>query len=319
MSALRKHLDDYLELRRGLGFELGRCESRLRDFVGYLARKRTARITMPLVVDYVMRPAGRSANTQGGYLAAIRGFAKYLTGIDPRTEIPPLGMVRRSHRPQPFIYSDDQVVQLLDAARRHHSIPHYALKPSTLHCLLGLLAVTGMRLGEALSLKPEDIDWAEGVVTIGRAKYQKIRLIPLHASTVSQLRSYTGRRNRFFTERPWLHVAPRFFVTTHGGPLTASQVGDDFRRLTRRIGLRDPGAHRGPRIHDLRHRFAVATLLRWYRSGRKIDPLLPILSTYLGHVFITGTYWYLTCTPELMAAAGDRLEARWKGGDHANR
>ena len=319
MNALRKHLDDYLELRRGLGFSLTRCESRLRGFVGYLARKHADWITVPRVVDYVLRPAARSANTQAGYLAAIRGFTRYLSGIDPRTEIPPLGLVRRSSRPQPYIYSEREVVQLLDAACTHRSIQRYALKPDTLHCLIGLLAVTGMRLGEVLSLKPEEIDWAQGVVTVGRAKYQKTRLIPLHASTLKQLRSYAGLRQRFFAERPWLRPAPRFFVSTSGGPLTTNDVGEDFRRLTRRIGLRDPGAHRGPRIHDLRHRFAVSTLLRWYRSGRKVDPLLPVLSTYLGHVSITGTYWYLTCTPELMSAAGARLEARWEGGNHVQR
>ena len=319
MNALRKHLDEYLALRRGLGFELARCESRLRNFAGYLAKKHADWITVPQVVDYVMRPVGRSANTQAGYLAAIRGFTKYLSGIDPRTEIPPLGMVRRDRRPQPFIYSEREIVQLLDAARTCRSIHRYALKPDTFHCLIGLLTVTGMRVGEALSLKPEEIDWAQGVVTVGRAKYQKTRLIPLHASTLRQLRTYDGLRQRFFAERPWLRPAHRFFVSAYGGPLTATEVGYDFRRLTRRIGLRDPGAHRGPRIHDLRHRFAVATLLRWYRSGRKVDPLLPVLSTYMGHVSITGTYWYLTCTPELMAAAGARMEARWKGGNHAQR
>jgi len=319
MNALREHLDDYLELRHGLGFELTRCESRLRGFVRYLARKHAEWITVPQVVDYVLGPADRSASTQAGYLAAIRGFTQYLSGIDPRTEIPPLGLVRQDRRPQPFIYSDREVERLLDEARRHSSIDRYALKPDTLHCLIGLLAVTGMRVGEALSLKPEEINWAQGVVTVGRAKYQKTRLIPLHASTVGQLRRYAGLRKRFFADRPWLRPAHRFFVSSYGGPLTATGVGYDFRQLTRRIGLREVGAHRGPRIHDLRHRFAVSTLLRWYRSGRKIDPLLPVLSTYLGHVSITGTYWYLTCTPELMAAAGARLEARWKGADHATR
>lgn len=319
MNALRKHLDDYLKLRRGLGFALTRCESRLRAFIGYLISKHADWITVALVVDFVLQPAGRCANTHAGYLAAIRGFAKYLSGIDPRTEIPPCGMVRREGRPQPFIYSEREIAQLLDEARTHRSIQRYALKPDTFHCLLGLLAVTGMRVGEALSLKPEEIDWAQGVVTVGRAKYQKTRLIPLHESTLRQLRAYAELRQRFFAERPWLRPAHRFFVSTYGGPLSVTEVGHDFRRLTRRLGLRDPSAHCGPRIHDLRHRFAVATLLRWYRSGRKVDPLLPVLSTYMGHVSVTGTYWYLTCTPELMAAAGARLEARWKGGNHAHR
>src|ERR1019366_5129270 len=183
----------------------------------------------------------------------------------------------------------------------------YALKPWTLHCVFGLLAVTGMRLGEAISLKPEDIDWELGVVTVGRAKYQKSRLIPLHASTVRQLRAYSRRRDRFFAERRWLRPVPRFFVTTYGGPLNTNDIGYNFRRLTRHLGLRAPDARRGPRIHDLRHRFAVSTLVRWYRSGKNVDAVLPVLSTYLGHVFISGTYWDLTCTPELLQAASQRL------------
>jgi len=314
MSALRKHLTEYLELRRGLGFELVRCESRLRSLIDHMRRQRATRITLPLVVDFVMRPAGRSANTQFGYFSAIRGFAQYMSGIDPKTEIPPPGLVRGDLRPKPYIYTDAEVQQILDTMRSTRAINRYALKPWTLHCLFGLLAVTGMRLGEAISLKPEDIDWELGVVTVGRAKYQKSRLIPLHASTVKQLRAYLRRRDRFFAERRWLRPAQRFFVTTYGGPLNPNDIGYNFRRLTRHLGLRAPNARRGPRIHDLRHRFAVSTLVRWYRSGKNVDAVLPVLSTYLGHVFISGTYWYLTCTPELLAVASRRLEARWKGG-----
>jgi integrase/recombinase XerD len=314
MSALHKHLTEYLELRRGLGFDLGRCESRLRSLVEHMRRQGVTRITLPLVIDFVMRPTGRSANTRFGYLSAIRGFARYMTGIDPKTEIPPMGLVRRDLRPQPYIYTDAEVQQLLDATSTTPAINRYALKPWTLHCLFGLLAVTGMRLGEAISLKPEDIDWELGVVTVGRAKYQKSRMIPLHTSTVRQLHAYLRRRDRFFAERRWLRPAHRFFVTTYGGPLNGNDIGHNFRRLTRRLGLRAPEARRGPRIHDLRHRFAVSTLVRWYRSGKNVDAVLPVLSTYLGHVFISGTYWYLTCTPELLQAASQRIEARWKGG-----
>jgi integrase len=282
-----------------------------------MERKRAARITLPLVMDIVMRPDGRSSNTRYGYLSAIRGFAQYMHGIDPKTETPPPGLIRRDLRPQPYIYTDDEVVRLLENTRTTPAIERYALKPWTLHCLLGLLAVTGMRLGEAIALRPEDIDWKQGMITVGRAKYQKSRLIPLHASTVRQLRAYMRRRDRFFTLRPGLHPVHRFFVTAYGGPLNNNDIGYNFRRLTLRLGLRPPGARKGPRIHDLRHRFAVSTLLRWYREGRRVDPLLPVLSTYLGHVFITGTYWYLTCTPELMEAAGARLEKRWEGGCRA--
>lgn len=316
MNALKKHLADYLELRRELGFDLGRAESRLRSFLTLLKARRVSRITTALAVEFASRSDHRTASTQAGYLSAIRGFAQYLSGIDPKTEIPPAGLFRHERRPQPYIYSDDDIDRLIGAAGRHSSTPRYALKPFTLQGVLGLLAVTGMRLTEALNLKPEDIDWSQGAVTIGRAKFQKTRLVPLHESTLRQRRAYARRRDRFFAARPWRRPVNRFFVSTHGGQLTNTGIGDDFRSLTRRLGLRDPGAHRGPRIHDLRHRFAVATLLRWYRSGKDVERLLPALSTYLGHVFITGTYWYLTCTPELMAAAGKRLEKRWEGGRH---
>jgi integrase len=174
-----------------------------------------------------------------------------------------------------------------------------------------------MRLGEALHLKAEDIEWEQGVLSVGRAKFQKSRLVPLHPSTLRQLRDYIKRRDRFFAARPWRQPANRVFVSTHGAPLLPSEIGNDFRMLTRGLGLRTIGASNGPRIHDLRHRFAVATLVRWYRTGKDVAPLLPVLSTYLGHVFITGTYWYLTCTAELTEAAAKRLDRRWKGAGHA--
>ncbi len=317
MKVLKKHVRDYLQLRRGLGFELGRVESRLRNFIAFMKTKRTRQITTALALEFALRSDHRSAATQAGCLSAIRGFAQYLSGIEAKTEIPPTGLIRREHRPQPYIYSDEEIIRILDAARRHPSTRRYALKPDTLYCLFGLLTVTGMRLTEALNLKPEDIDWPQGVLTIGRAKFQKSRLIPLHQSALRQLGVYIKRRDRFFAERPWRRPVNRIFVSTHGGVLTSNAVGEDFRMLTRQIGIREAGASRGPRIHDLRHRFAVSTLLRWYRRGKNVDPLLPVLSTYLGHVFITGTYWYLTCTPELMEAAGKRLERRWKGGNDA--
>jgi integrase/recombinase XerD len=276
--------------------------------------KKARQITTALAVEFALGSDHRSAATQAGYLSAIRGFAQYLSGIEPKTEVPPTGLVRRGHRPQPYIYSDNEVIRILDAARKHPSTDRYALKPHTLYCLFDLLSVTGMRLTEALGLKAENIDWAQGVLTIGRAKFQTSRLVPLHESALRQLRTYVKRRDRFFAKRPWRQPVNRVFVSTHGAPLTSNEVGHDFRMLTRRIGIRAVGASRGPRIHDLRHRFAVSTLLRWYRKGKNVDSLLPVLSTYLGHVFISGTYWYLTCIPELMRAAGKRLETRWEGG-----
>lgn len=317
MKPLTQHLRDYLELRRGLGFDLGRAESRLKGFLKFMKKKRIGHITTALALEFALRSDHRSPSTQAGCLSAIRGFARYLCGIDPQTEIPPAGLVRQGHRPQPYIYSEAEIIRTLDAARAHPSTPRYALKPHTLYCLFGLLSVTGMRLTEALNLKREDIDWVERVLSVGRSKFQKSRLVPLHKSTLWQLRHYLKRRDRFFAERPWRRPVNRVFVSTHGAALTNTEIGEDFRMLTRRIGLRVIGASHGPRIHDLRHRFAVATLVRWYRNGKDVAPLLPVLSTYLGHVFITGTYWYLTCTTELSEAAAKRLDRRWKGANDA--
>ena len=304
MKSLKRHLKDYLELRRGLGFELERDESRLENFLDFMRAKRVRRIKTALAVEFALLPEPRASVTKAGYLSAIRGFAQYLSGIDPKTEVPPPGLVRRGHRPQPYIYSDDEIVRILDAARQHPSTRRYALKPHTLYCLLGLLSVTGMRLTEALNLKVEDIDWVHGVLSVGRAKFDQSRLVPLDKSTLRQLRAYLKCRAGFFADQASKQPVNRIFVSTLGTALSSTQAEFDFRKLTRRIGIRAEGASRGPRIHDLRHRFAVSTLLRWYRTGKNVAPLLPVLSTYLGHVSITGTYWYLTCTPELMQAAG---------------
>jgi integrase len=273
MKTLKRHLRDYLELRRGLGFDLGRVESRLKSFLEFIKTKRTRRITTALALEFALRSDHRAPGTQAGCLSAIRGFARYLSGIEPEIEVPPAGLVRLGHRPQPYIYSDDEILRILDAARQHPSTRRYALKPHTLYCLFGLLSVTGMRLAEALNLKAEEIDWVRGVLSVGRAKFQKSRLVPLHQSTLRQLRDYIKRRDRFFAERPWRQPANRVFVSTHGTALTGPEIGDDFRMLTRRIGLRAIGASHGPRLHDLRHRFAVATLGRWYRTGKDVAPL----------------------------------------------
>ena len=183
MKTLKRHLRDYLELRRGLGFDLGRVESRLKSFLEFMKAMRTRQITTALAWEFALRSDHCAPGTQAGCLSAIRGFARYLSGIDLKTEVPPPGLIRQGHRPQPYIYSDDEIIRVLDAARTHPSTPRYALKPHTLYCLFGLLSVTGMRLTEALNLKAEDIDWEQGVLSVGRAKFQKSRLLPTQTSS----------------------------------------------------------------------------------------------------------------------------------------
>jgi integrase len=241
-------------------------------------------------------------------LCAVRGFARYRSGDDPATQIPPLGLLPyRPPRARPYLYSEEEIRQLLQAAKNLPAT--YSLKPWTYHCLFGLLAVTGLRISEALNLQLADVDWSEGILTIQGAKFGKSRLVPLHASTRRALLAYTKRRDRFFAEAPISH----FFASSRGQRLDGGDVRRTFYKLSRQIGLRTASASHGPRLHDFRHRFAVQTLLRWYRKGVDVERRLPILSTYLGHAHVTDTYWYLTSTPELRGAAGKRMEKRWGG------
>lgn len=183
------------------------------------------------------------------------------------------------------------------------------LQPHTYCCLFGLLAVSGLRVGEAINLQPQDVDWLNGVLTIRGAKFGKSRLVPLHPSTRAVLLDYAKRRDEIYASRP----VEYFFVTSRGTKLEKPNLSRIFRELSRQVGIRKPGVRHGPRLHDFRHRFAVETLLRWYRRGEQVTRLMPVLSTYLGHGNVTGTYWYLSQTPELMAAASQLLETRWKG------
>ena len=186
--------------------------------------------------------------------------------------------------------------------------PEDGLRRWTYHTLFGLIAVTGMRLSEAMGLERDDVDLDTGVLTVRLTKFGKSRLVPLHPTTSAALRSYVNRRDA--------HLGPRcgstFFVAEQGGRLLHQYVHRVFWRLSREIGLRHPGDRTGPRVHDFRHRFAIRTLLDWHREGKNVEQQLPALSTYLGHACVRDTYWYLSACPELMEEAARRLDRRWE-------
>jgi integrase/recombinase XerD len=308
MNPLRKAVRDYLMMRRGLGFKLVRHETGLREFVLFLARKRSARITVNLALEWATQDAKHRPYEWAARLSIVRGFARHWSATDPSTEVPPLGLLPyRPPRAQPYFYSNHEIRTLLKAAKTRPSID--PLRPWTYYCLFGLLAVTGLRLGEALNLRTRDMDWSDGILTIRGAKFGKSRLVPLHASTCKVLADYSKRRDRRFGAHPEGH----FLVNKNCNRLDKGEVHRTFYILSRQIGLRAVDASTGPRLHDFRHRFAVQTLLRWYRNGEDPKRRLPILSTYLGHAHVTDTYWYLTGTPELLGAAATRLEKRWEG------
>jgi integrase len=307
MKSLRDGAEDYLTLRRGLGFKLKRPARFVRSFVESLEKRGETRITTQLVLEWATQPQHLQPSEWAARLSGVRAYARYWSSIDVATEIPPEGLLPfRARRAKPYLYSELEVQRLLEEAR---SMPtQFSLQPLTYHCLFGLLAVTGLRISEALNLESRDVNWVEGFLTIRTSKFGKSRLVPLHPTTKDVLAQYAAQRIQRFPDRP----TAAFFPSRTGARLDAGQVRRTFYRVSRQIGIRGASASRGPRLHDFRHRFAVETLLRWYRSGEDVRRRLPILSTYLGHGHVTDTYWYLSNTPELMAAAGDCLEKRWE-------
>jgi integrase len=266
-------------------------------------------ITSQLALTWAQQPTTVQPAEWAYRLSIVRGFARHRSATDPRTQIPAEGLLPyRPKRARPYLYSDEEIRRLLQAAL---ALPgNGGLRPWTYRCLFGLLSVSGLRISEARDLELQDVDLQAGVLTIRGAKFGKSRLIPLHASTRRVLADYLARRARHWRGRA---VSSYVFVSSRGTRLDGGDIRRTFYALSRQIGLRGPSDHHGPRLHDLRHRFAVTTLVRWYRAGEDAERRLPILSAYLGHVHVSDTYWYLSAWPELMREAMARLERCWKG------
>jgi len=308
MNTLRNAVNEYLAMRRALGYRLQYAGAGLEAFVSFLEQRGASHITTGMALEWSQLSLSASPAEWARRLSIVRGFARYRSATDPRTEVPPWGLLpHRAGRAQPYLYTDEEIQRLLDAARRLP--PADGLRPWTYSCLFGLLAVTGLRISEVLSLQCQDVDLQEGLLTIRKSKFGKSRLVPLHASTKQALANYAQRRDRFLGRQS----VEYFLVSDRGRPLEGSAVRRTFYHLSRQTGLRGPLDHHGPRLHDFRHRFAIQTMVRWYRSGQDVERNLPILSTYLGHAHVTDTYWYLSLCPELMGLATVRLERRWEG------
>jgi integrase len=304
MSSLRKAADSYLRMRRGFGFTLYAPGLLLEQFIRFAEQEGAAFITQELALRWAVQPQGCSPAHWSTRLGVVRQFARHQAATDPRTEIPPPGVIPGRYRRQPpYVYDEKEILMLLAAARKLPSPT--GLRARTYYTLFGLLAVAGMRVGEAVYLDRADVNLREDVLTLRHTKHGRPRWIPILPSTQTALRSYARRRDRI-CHRP---QSPRFFVGENQERLTVNVVQWTFRQLSHQIGLRKPGERHGPRIHDLRHTFAVRTLRNWYRSGRDVERYLPQLATYLGHVHVSDTYWYLTGTPELLQWAAGRADA----------
>ena len=311
MTTLRSAVQAYLALRRGLGFKLHDAGTALLKFVAFMEQHRASSITTPLALAWAQQPPTVQPAEWARRLSIVRIFARYRHATDPRTEIPPARLLPyRPKRARPYLYSDAEIQELLHAAlHMPHRYERGKLRPWVYYGLFGLLSVSGLRLGEARNLELHDVDLQAAVLTIRGAKFGKTRLVPLHASACKVLAEYIRRRQRHWGQRP---VSSYLFVSSWGHRLDNGDIHRTFYALSRQIGLRGGSDRHGPRIHDLRHRFAAKTLWRWYRTGEDPERRLPILSAYLGHVHVSDTYWYLSAWPELMREAMRRLEHRWE-------
>jgi integrase/recombinase XerD len=304
MSALTQAMHNYLNLRHSLGHALGDVGRLLPSFVTYLDEHKLSTVTVQAAVQWA-QPSPTSTATSVGprRMTAARGFARYLAGIDENTEVPPLGVMSSRQRwRQPFIFSPGDVEAVMSNARTIES----PLRAATYDTLIGLLAATGMRIGEAINLDRSDIDWDQAVLLIGESKFGKSRLVPLHPSSMLALTNYAGLRDE---RQPRPNVSS-FFVSLTRNRLCYAVVSETFRRLVDGAGV-GANAPSPPRLHDLRHTFAIQTLLGWYRRGENVQAKLPSLSTYLGHREPASTYWYLSAAPELLALAAARRDTAW--------
>jgi integrase/recombinase XerD len=307
MKPLEQALNQYLRVRRSLGYRLREPEGLLRNFVAFLQDEGTSSITTAMALRWATQPAKAQPFTWAQRLGIVRRFALWHSAFEPRTEIPPAGLLpHRYRRKPPHIYSDTEIEKLL---RRAQQLPSpKGLRAHTYTTLFGLLVATGMRMNEALGLDRPDVDLQLGILHIQRTKFGKSRYVPVHPSTVEALKKYAKARDCLFPAP----TIPAFFISEQGSRITDWKARSIFAKLSQRVGLRAPteGDGRGPRLHDLRHRFAVRTLIHWYRAGLDVERELPKLSAYLGHAHVNDTYWYLEAVPELLQLATDRLMQR---------
>lgn len=308
MTPWRHALSEYLAMRRALGYRLVRAETLLGQFLSYVEARGDRHLRTETAVAWATEPTGdQPSGWATQRLSLVRGFATYLHTRDPLTEVPSTDLLAgRARRATPYLYTDDEIVALIAAAPATLRTAH---RVATYQTLMGLLAITGLRVGEAIALDRDDFQKGDGLLVVRHGKFDKARELPLHPTAVTALDQYLHRPDR----PPGATRTSALFVSAAGTRLFLCNVQQTFRTLIRRVGLQPRSATCRPRLHDLRHRFAVCTLLEAYRQGHDPQTRLARLATYLGHVDPKHTYWYLSAAPELLHLAGDRLERASEG------
>jgi len=301
MTTIRAAAEDYLAIRRSLGFKLGTQGQVLMDFVAYLEHKGTETVTTEVTVEWATRPSGASALWHAMRLGVARRFAAHLQLLDPRCQVPPPDLLPERHRRlPPRLFSADDIAALMAEARRLRP----AFRAATAETVIGLLAVTGLRAGELVRLNRDDIDFTAGALAVSATKFNKSRVLALHDTAVQALRAYAILRDQRWPGT----CSSAFFMSIRGNRLSQSALNATFTVLARTAGL-EPGPtsrERRPTPHGLRHSFAVTTLIDWYRADDDVQARLPALSAFMGHAQPKDTYWYLSAVPELLALASDR-------------
>ncbi|MGH3420633.1 MAG: tyrosine-type recombinase/integrase [Streptosporangiaceae bacterium] len=305
MSEIRHAAEEHLSMRRRLGCKLHAESLLLGHFTSFLEERGLDHVTIEAAVEWATLPPGADPKWQANRLSVVRGLARHLSAYDQRNLIPPGDLLpRRGPRTTPFLYSEQQIIALMRAAR---ALPS-PLRAATLEHFIGLMAAAGLRTGEALALDRDQADLTGGVLLIQGAKFGKSRLVPLHATAAARLRGYSRRRDQLCPHPS----TPAFFITSDTARLTSSVASKAFNVLLTAAGVQAPPGVPRPRLYDLRHVYAVATLARWYAEGADVARHLPALSTAMGHVNPASTYWYLHACPQLMTAAAQRLDDSWK-------
>lgn len=313
MNSLRDAVEEYLAFRRAFGYRIPRAAAELRGFAAFLERSGADFITISDALRWAQQSRSAQPATWAERLGVVRRFATWRSLTDPRTQVPPPGLLpHRRRRKPPYIYSDTEIERILDQAARLPSAG--GLRGTMFATLFGLLAASGLRLGEALALDVSDVDLENGIIAVRNGKFGKARFVPLHDSARVALLRYAETRDRLFRRR----TVEAFFVTEHGTRIRHGMAEWTFAKVSAAIGLRAPAppdrTGRGPRLHDLRHRFAAARLIAWYRAGADVERELPKLATYLGHVHVRHSYWYLEAVPELLQLATERFVSGRRGG-----
>jgi len=304
--SLRTWAEQYLAMRRGLGFKLRQDGRLLLDFADRLDHAGHRSVTVAEAVAWATQPEGISAAHRKRRLAIVRGFARYLAAFDPDCQIPPAGLLPgRAHRPTPYHYSVKEVAAVVHAADTIAA----PLPSATMQTLISLLAASGLRVGEALALDRSDVNEHTSAVTV-TGKNDQTRLVPLHPTTAAMLARYAVRRDRLCPNP----ISPGFFLTATGRRVQHRGVHQIFTRLLTAADIHTPPGRRRPRIHDLRHTFTVNVLIDWYQTGVDVAARLPVLSAFLGHTSPESTFWYLQATPQLLALAAHRLDAAAHSG-----